>query len=29
MLNDEQKGIFIPDFKDPKVATYGLKSLIQ
>ena len=25
MLNDEQKGIFIPDFKDPKVATYGLK----
>ena len=25
MLNDEQKGIFINDFKDPKVATYGLK----
>ena len=25
MLNGEQKGIFIPDFKDPKVATYGLK----
>ena len=25
MLNDEQKGIFINDFKDKKVATYGLK----
>ena len=25
MLNGEQKGIFIPDFKDKKVATYGLK----
>ena len=25
MLNDEQKGIFIPDFKDKTVATYGLK----
>ena len=25
MLNGEQKGIFIPDYKDPKVATYGLK----
>ena len=25
MLNDDQKGIFINDFKDPKVATYGLK----
>jgi len=25
MLNDEQKGIFINDFKDSKVATYGLK----
>ena len=25
MLNDEQKGIFIPDYNDPKVATYGLK----
>ena len=25
MLNGEQKGIFINDFKDPKVATYGLK----
>ena len=25
MLNDDQKGIFIPDYNDPKVATYGLK----
>ena len=25
MLNDEQKGIFINDFNDPKIATYGLK----
>ena len=25
MLNDEQKGIFIPDFKDKTIATYGLK----
>ena len=25
MLNGEQKGIFINDFKDSKVATYGLK----
>ena len=25
MLNGEQKGIFINDFKDKKVATYGLK----
>ena len=25
MLNGEQKGIFINDFKDTKVATYGLK----
>lgn len=25
MLNDEQKGIFIPDYSDPKIATYGLK----
>jgi len=25
MLNDEQRGIFINDFKDAKVATYGLK----
>ena len=29
MLNDEQKGIFIPDFKDPKVATYGLKGAAE
>ena len=25
MLNDEQKGIFIPDFKDKTISTYGLK----
>ena len=25
MLNDEQKGIYIPDFKDAKTKTYGLK----
>ena len=29
MLNGEQKGIFIPDYKDPKVATYGLKEAVQ
>ena len=29
MLNDEQKGIFIPNFKDPKVATYGLKGAAE
>ena len=29
MLNGEQKGIFIPDYKDPKVATYGLKEAAQ
>lgn len=25
MMNSEQKGIFIPDFNDSKVATFGLK----
>ena len=25
MLNGEQKGIFIPDFRDKTIATYGLK----
>ena len=29
MLNDEQKGIFINDFNDPKVATYGLKGAAE
>ena len=29
MLNGEQKGIFIPDYKDPKVATYGLKGAAE
>ena len=29
MLNGDQKGIFIPDYKDPKVATYGLKEAAQ
>jgi len=29
MLNDEQKGIFIPDYNDPKVATYGLKGAAE
>ena len=29
MLNDEQKGIFIPDFNDLKVATYGLKGAAE
>ena len=24
MLNDEQKGIFIPDYNDPTIATWGL-----
>ena len=28
MLNDEQKGIFINDFNDPKAATYGLKGYL-
>ena len=27
MLNDDQKGIFIPDYNDPKVTTYGLKEV--
>jgi hypothetical protein len=29
MLNGEQKGIFIPDYKDPKIATYGLREAAQ
>ena len=29
MLNGEQKGIFIPDYNDPKVATYGLKGAAE
>jgi len=29
MLNGEQKGIFINDFYDPKVATYGLKGAAE
>ena len=29
MLNDEQKGIFIPDYSDTKVATYGLKGAAE
>ena len=29
MLNDEQKGIFIPDYSDAKVATYGLKGAAE
>lgn len=29
MLNDEQKGIFIPNFDDPKVATWGLKGAAE
>ena len=29
MLNSDQKGIFIPDFKDPKVATFGLKGAAE
>ena len=29
MLNDEQKGIFIPDFKDKTIATYGLKGAAE
>ena len=29
MLNDEQKGIFIPDYSDEKVATYGLKGAAE
>ena len=29
MLHGEQKGIFIPDYNDPKVATYGLKGAAE
>ena len=29
MLNDEQKGIFIPDYQDPTIATYGLKGAAE
>jgi len=29
MLNGEQKGIFIPDYNDPKIATYGLKGAAE
>ena len=29
MLNGEQKGIFINDFNDPKIATYGLKGAAE
>jgi GAF domain-containing protein len=29
MLNGEQKGIYINDFNDPKVATYGLKGAAE
>ena len=29
MLNGEQKGIFINDFNNPKVATYGLKGAAE
>ena len=29
MLNDEQEGIFIPDYSDAKVATYGLKGAAE
>ena len=29
MLNSDQKGIFINDFNDPKVATYGLKGAAE
>jgi len=29
MLNGEQKGIFIPDFKDKTIATYGLKGAAE
>ena len=29
MLNDEQKGIFISDYNDPTVATYGLKGAAE
>ena len=29
MLNDEQKGIFIPDYQDQTIATYGLKGAAE
>jgi hypothetical protein len=29
MLNGDQKGIFIPDYNDPKIATYGLKGAAE
>ena len=29
MLNDDQKGIFIPDFSDPIVATWGLRGAAE
>lgn len=29
MLNDDQKGIFIPDYNDVKVATWGLKGAAE
>ena len=29
MLNGEQKGIFVNDFNDPKIATYGLKGAAE
>ena len=29
MLNDEQKGIFIPDYNDPTIATWGLKGAAE
>ena len=29
MLYGEQKGIFVPDYNDPKVATYGLKGAAE
>ena len=29
MLNDEQRGIFVPDYSDEKVATYGLKGAAE
>ena len=29
MLNGEQKGIYINDFNDPKIATYGLKGAAE
>ena len=29
MLNGDQKGIFVPDYNDPKIATYGLKGAAE